>query len=244
MFLTYAIVSLAVVLISSKCKMTETQFSSLDYFFFVIVLLVSIIIGLYYAKRQHSVVEYLLGDRNLGLLPVSFSLAATSVSGSSIIGQSIEVYAFGVHHWIALLSALFRATFTHLLFLPIFYELQLLSSFQYLEMRFDKNVKLLASGLYVIIGFIIISLTIYVPSLVLQEVTGFNLYSIVVTIGLICIWYTAFGGIKAVVWTDVFQCILILTSSIIIMIVGLKSVGGFVNVWEAFKRGGRLTFLK
>lgn len=224
--------------------LSYVQFSFLDYFFFILVLIVSIVIGLCYARKQKVFDEYLFGGKKLGVLPISFSLAATSVSGTSIIGQSMEVYAYGTHNWIGLVSALIRVLLAHYWFLPVFYELQLTSSFQYLEMRFDKSVKLIASALFVLTGFTIISLTIYVPSLALQEVTGINLYVIIVTIGFICIWYTAIGGIRAVIWTDVFQCILILAASITIMFVGLNSVGGIENVIESLRRGGRLIFIK
>ncbi|XP_055703691.1 sodium-coupled monocarboxylate transporter 2-like [Phlebotomus papatasi] len=224
----------------------NVQFSILDYSSFIIVFIVSISIGLYQAGRNknHSIEEYLFGGKNLKLLPVSLSLAATTISGSTIVGQSIEVYAYGLHNWMLLATVLPWMLVIQYIFLPVFYDLQLMSSFTYFEMRFDRSVKHLASALYVITGMFLIPLTIYVPSLVFQEVTGINLYVITVIMGLLCIWYTALGGIKAVVWTDAFQCILIFVSGITIMIVGLRSVGGFENIWNALDRGQRLTFFK
>ncbi|XP_055693862.1 sodium-coupled monocarboxylate transporter 1-like isoform X1 [Lutzomyia longipalpis] len=222
------------------------QFSLLDYFFFSLVFLVTIGIGLFYAlrKKSHSIDEFLFGGKNLSIFPVAFSLVATSISGSSIIGQSMEVYAYGLHNWIYLPMGLLTTLIMQFIFLPMFFELQLVSTFTYFEMRFDRSVKHVASTLYIVTGILLIPLTIYVPALAFQEVTGINLYLITMIMGSICIWYTAIGGIRAVVWTDAFQCILILISGGVIFIVGLRSVGGIANVWEALGRGERLTIIK
>lgn len=226
---------------------SKAQFGFLDYFFFTIVFVMCLMIGLYFAlgtKKHFSIEEYLFGGKKLNILSVIFSLAATTISGSSTIGQSMEMYAFGLHNWLVSGVSVMWLLIMHHIFLPVFYELQLMSTFTYLEMRFDSSVKKLASALYIMTGFLVIPLTIYVPALSFEEVTGINLYIITVILGLLCIWYTAIGGIKAVVWTDALQYILITGSGIVIMIVGLKSVGGFENVWKALDRGGRLTFAK
>lgn len=222
-------------------------FTFLDYFFFSIMFIVSLSIGLYFAfnsKAQQTIDEYFFGAKKLGVLPVAFSLLATTTTGSSTIGQSMEVYSYGLHNFMYVLLIPVRGLLVHKIFLPIFYELQLKSSFTYLEMRFDKSVKLIASLLFVVTGFFLIPMTIYVPALSFQEVTGLNLYFICIVTGCICIWYTLIGGFKAVVWTDFFQFCLIIISTLIIFGVGLVSVGGFENTWNALDRGGRLDIFK
>ncbi|GAB0099110.1 hypothetical protein DMENIID0001_149420 [Sergentomyia squamirostris] len=223
------------------------KFSAIDYFFFATLFIVSIAIGLYYvftSKKQKTVEEYLFGGKKLKALPVGLSLAATVVSGSTMIGQSMEIYAYGMHTWMVMVITIIAAVILQFTFVPVFYELQLLSSFSYLELRFDRSVKQVASALYVVTGIIVITLTIYVPSLAFQEVSGINIYVIAAITGVLCIWYTAIGGIRAVVWTDVFQYTLIIGSALVIAIVGLYSAGGFRNTWDALDKGGRLTFFK
>ncbi|XP_055678846.1 sodium-coupled monocarboxylate transporter 2-like [Lutzomyia longipalpis] len=227
--------------------MNTVNFSFLDYFFFGIVFVVSIVIGLYFAlktKKQQSVDEYIFGGKNLGVVPVAFSLLATCITGSATIGQSMEVYAYGLHNFVYILMIPVWGSLTAFVFLPVFYDLQLMSSFTYLELRFDRSVKHIASALYVITGLFIIPMTIYVPAISLQEVSGINLYVICIVSGGLCIWYTAIGGFRAVVWTDVFQFLLLFFSVLVIFIVGLKSVGGFQNTWDALDRGGRLDIIR
>ncbi|XP_055706277.1 sodium-coupled monocarboxylate transporter 2-like [Phlebotomus papatasi] len=178
------------------------------------------------------------------VIPISFSLVASAISGSSMLGQSTEVYTYGLHNWIFLVFGLVRTILIHFIFLPVFYELQVVSSFMYLERRFDRTVRLFASAVYIFSGLFFIPLTIYVPSLTFQEVTGVNIYATAVIIMILCIWYTAVGGIKAVVWTDMFQLILMLASTLLVLCVGWYNVGGLENIWQAMDRGGRLVFFK
>jgi sodium-coupled monocarboxylate transporter 8/12 len=63
---------------------------------------------------------------------------------------------------------------------------------------------------------------------------------IALVISCICVFYTAIGGIKTIVWTDIFQFLVIMTSVIIVTWIGVKSTGGFTNVWNAASAGGRL----
>jgi solute carrier family 5 (sodium-coupled monocarboxylate transporter), member 8/12 len=84
----------------------------------------------------------------------------------------------------------------------------------------------------------------YVPALALSQVSGINLHIITCVTSMICIFYTTVGGLKAVVWTDTLQFILMIGGLVCVIILGLTSTGGFMNVWETADAGGRLIFFK
>jgi sodium-coupled monocarboxylate transporter 8/12 len=63
---------------------------------------------------------------------------------------------------------------------------------------------------------------------------------IALVISSICVFYTAIGGLKTVVWTDIFQFIIVITSTLVISCIGVKSTGGFTAVWNTALAGGRL----
>ncbi|GAB0090908.1 hypothetical protein DMENIID0001_056860 [Sergentomyia squamirostris] len=219
------------------------KFSLLDYSFFVLVFFVSAGIGLYYAiqsRRVNTVDQYLLGGRKMGLLPVCCSLVATSVSGFSMIGLPAESYAYGTYTWIYSIQELIVAALLHFIFLEMFFELKLTSCFKYFEMRFNRKVRLLASGIFLFCGLLYLPVTVYTPALTFQRVTGVNVYVIVIVLSVLCASYTAIGGFKAVVWTDVFQLVLMISSLIIVVVVGTQGVGGIDNVIQAAKRGQRI----
>ncbi|GAB0090909.1 hypothetical protein DMENIID0001_056870 [Sergentomyia squamirostris] len=221
------------------------KFSLLDYSFFVLVFFVSAGIGLYYAiqsRRVNTVDQYLLGGRKMGLLPVCCSLVATSVSGFAVIGLPAEAYAYGTYTWIYIIQTLIMAALMHSVFLEVFFELKLTSCFKYFEMRFNRKVRLLASGIFLFCGLLYLPVTVYTPALTFQRVTGVNVYVIVIVLSVLCASYTAIGGFKAVVWTDVVQLLLMISSLIIVLVVGTQSVG-FDKVVQAAKRGERIVFM-
>ncbi|GAB0092679.1 hypothetical protein DMENIID0001_077070 [Sergentomyia squamirostris] len=224
------------------------HFSLIDYSFFVIVFVVSAAIGLYYAiktrRKDVSVDDYLLGGRKMKLLPVACSLTATSLSGTTLVGTPAETYAHGTHAWMFWFNLAATAILMSYVFSPIFIELKLTSIFKYFELRFSRKVRFLASGIYILTGFVFLSSTVYVPALTFQRVTGVNIYITVTVLSLLCTSYTAFGGFKAVVWTDVIQLLLMIGSYVTVIIIGIQAAGGVENVFESAERGGRIVIAK
>lgn len=84
----------------------------------------------------------------------------------------------------------------------------------------------------------------YVPALAFAQVSGFNLHLIACLTSVICIFYTTVGGLKAVVWTDTLQFLLMVGGIVAVTILGLSATGGFWNVWETSDAGGRLIFFE
>ncbi|GAB0099580.1 hypothetical protein DMENIID0001_154640 [Sergentomyia squamirostris] len=223
------------------------QFSVLDYSFFVVVFIVSAGIGLYYAiksrKKKTTVDDYLLGGRNMSLLPVCCSLIATSISGSTIVGVPPESYSFGSYTWLYALDFTIGAYILNTVFLPVFAGLQLTSTFKYFELRFNKKVRLLASCIYLLSGMLFLPLTVYIPSLTFQRVTGIDTHLTMIVLSLLCAFYTALGGFKAVVWTDVVQFLLMITSIVTVAVIGVQSAGGIDQVFKAADRGRRIVIV-
>ncbi|CAF4496555.1 unnamed protein product [Rotaria sp. Silwood2] len=83
---------------------------------------------------------------------------------------------------------------------------------------------------------------IYGPSLALSQVTGLNIWIAVGVCGLVCTIYTSFGGIKAVIWTDVLQSLVMFIGLILSIIFGVIDAGGLSIVFEKVKNGNRLQF--
>lgn len=221
-------------------------FSTVDYVIFAGLLLLSALIGVYFGFvskiKQNNTKEYLLGGKTMNKFPVSASLIATHVSGITLLGVPSELYAHGTQYWMSLVSAFVVAVLMQKIYLPVFYDLQVTSVFTYLEKRFDRTVRTAASFVYALACMIYVPIVVYVPALAFSQVTGVNLHLITPVICVICIFYTTVGGLRAVVWTDTLQFILMVGATLAIIFLGLASVGGFYDVWEAAERGGRLVF--
>ena len=110
------------------------------------------------------------------------------------------------------------------IYLPVYYRLQAKSVHYYLEIRFHRSVRIFASVCFILLTCIYLAIVVYAPALALAQVTGINMdLSIGITF-LVCIFYTALGGIKAVIWTNVFQAFCMITACLVVVIIGMYNI--------------------
>ncbi|VVC39888.1 Sodium/solute symporter [Cinara cedri] len=218
-----------------------------EYGSFSVMLGVSVVVGLYFGcvkSDGNTVNEYLLGGKNMAVFPIVMSLIASHISGIMIIGVPTEVYCYGTSFLLGGAVDIVLVTIIFYIYLPVFYELQLTSVYEYLEHRFDTNIRGLASLIYAVSMILYIPIVIYMPALVLNQVAGINVHLITPIICAICIFYTTVGGLKAVVWTDAIQSVFTAVSVIVIIGMALVEVGGFGPVIRANQDGDRIEFFK
>ncbi|XP_069692129.1 sodium-coupled monocarboxylate transporter 1-like [Periplaneta americana] len=221
-------------------------FSWLDFLVFGIMLCLSALIGVYFAffakKKQNTTSEYLMGGKTMGIFPISMSLIASYISGISLLGLPAEMYVYGTQYMMIMCPEAFVSVTMALVYLPVFYKLQITSSYEYLNLRFSQTVRLMGSIIFIVKMMLYIPIVIYVPALAFSQVTGVNLHLITPIVCVVCIFYTTLGGLKAVVWTDTLQTFLMFGGVIIVMILGTINVGGPNVVWERSEQSGRLEF--
>lgn len=225
----------------------QMVFSWLDMLSFVLMLALSTLIGVYFGlwgKKEDTPKEYLHGGKTMSILPVAMSLSVSVVSGVTVMGAPSEIYLYGTLYWLICISCVIVGLINNYFYLPVFYDLQLTSTYEYLELRFSKKVRVMASVLYTINLILFIPIAVYVPALALNLVSGMNIYFISIIITVLCVFYTMVGGIKAVVWTDFLQGIVMLVSSFMVVILGLQYVGGFETMWERNTEAGRIRFFE
>ncbi|XP_030044339.1 sodium-dependent multivitamin transporter-like [Microcaecilia unicolor] len=210
-------------------------FTTVDYIIFVLLLVLSSGIGLFYAfsgGKQRTTQEFLLADRSMTFLPVALSLLATFQSAVAILGVPSEIYKFGTEYWFLGCSYILGLIIPAHIFIPMFYRLRLTSTYEYLEFRFNKTVRICGTLTFIFQMVIYMGVVLYAPALALNAVTGFDLWGAVLTMGLVCTLYTTLGGLKAVIWTDVFQTFIMFAGQLAVIIVGAMKVGGIRQVWH------------
>ncbi|XP_068917916.1 sodium-coupled monocarboxylate transporter 2-like [Tenebrio molitor] len=225
-----------------------TTFSSFklswyDYVAFAAMLLVSASIGVYFGffkSRYNTIREYLLGGRKMKIVPIALSITVSQFTGITLIGVPADVYIYGATYWLACLSLVFVVPLMIYVYLPVFYNLELTSTYEYLEKRFDSRTKLLVSGFYIMCSDITLALIAYGPALVFSTATGIDVQVVSFVVCGICVFYTAIGGLRTVIWTDVFQFVVIFGSLASIFVISLSKLGGFETIWMKAVDGGRL----
>ncbi|XP_031962412.1 sodium-coupled monocarboxylate transporter 1 isoform X1 [Corvus moneduloides] len=221
------------------------RFTVWDYVVFAAMLLISAIIGVYYAfvgGGQKTSKDFLMAGRSMTALPVALSLTASFMSAVTVLGTPAEIYRYGAIFCIFAITYGLVVLCSAEIFLPVFYKLGITSTYEYLELRFNKYLRLCGTILFIIQTTLYTGIVIYAPALALNQVTGFDLWGAVVATGVVCTFYCTLGGLKAVVWTDVFQVGIMVAgfSSVIIRaVVVQEGIGRIVN--DSY-HGGRLNF--
>uniref|UniRef100_A0A4W5N6X8 Solute carrier family 5 member 8, like n=1 Tax=Hucho hucho TaxID=62062 RepID=A0A4W5N6X8_9TELE len=219
------------------------SFSVWDYVVFVGTVLGAAGIGLFQAIRggkNTSSDEFLLGGRQMTAVPVAMSLTASFMSGITVIGTPAEAYRFGAAFWIFGISYAIMSIITAEIFVPLFYRLGITSTYEYLEMRFNKLIRVIGTTMYIIQTALYTGMVIYAPALALNQITGLNLWGVLVATGVVCIVYCTLGGLKAVIWTDVFQMVIMLAGFVAVIARGAVIQGGLGKIWDDCYQGGRL----
>ena len=118
------------------------------------------------------------------------------------------------------------------IYLPVYFKMQAKSVHYYLELRFNRAVRIFASVCFIMLTCVYLAIVVYAPALALAQVTGMNMDLSIGLTFIVCIFYTALGGLKAVIWTNVFQALCMITSCLIVVILGENAVGGSEKVFK------------
>ncbi|XP_063071781.1 sodium-coupled monocarboxylate transporter 1 [Engraulis encrasicolus] len=218
-------------------------FSVWDYVVFAGIVVGAAGIGLFQAirsRKDSSSDEFLLGGRQMTAVPVAMSLTASFMSGITVIGTPAEAYRFGTGFWLFAFAYAIMSTVSAEVFVPLFYRLGITSTYEYLEMRFNKPLRVIGTSMYIIQTALYTGMVIYAPALALNQITGLDLWGVLVATGVVCIIYCTLGGLKAVIWTDVFQMVIMLAGFVAVIARAAVLQGGLGKIWKDAEEGGRL----
>uniref|UniRef100_A0A8C5WDD0 Solute carrier family 5 member 5 n=1 Tax=Leptobrachium leishanense TaxID=445787 RepID=A0A8C5WDD0_9ANUR len=220
-------------------------FSSWDYGVFAAMLLGSTGIGIFYAffqGIQKSSEDFFTGGRKMSALPVGLSLAASFMSAIQVLGVPVEAYRYGAKFVQMCIGQSLNSLLTAYIFMPVFYRLGITSTYQYLGMRFSRSVQLCGTIQFLVVTMLYTGIVIYAPAIILNQVTGLDIWLSLLSTGAICTFYTTVGGMKAVVWTDVFQVLVMLSGFFAVAIRCTMLVGGVSEVLDIARNSSRINF--
>ena len=175
-------------------------------------------IALWFGRKQKDVDDFFVGGRRMPWFAVGLSILATLFSTLSYLGMPGETIKNGMGVFAGYLAVPFSMAVVTLLWIPFFMRLKLTSAYEYLELRFSYPVRLIGASLFVLLRLGWMSMVIFAASMALDRVKGPDIeflpgpdiYWWIGLIGIIAAIYTAVGGIQAMIWTDVLQCLLLL----------------------------------
>ena len=211
----------------------------LDILVFTLYMMGVIGIGIYFLIRNKGVEDYYVGGRKIGSVHIGLSVVATDVGGGFSIGLGGLGFIMGLAGSWMLFTGLVGAWLSAVLLIPRVKQLEATNTFytfpQFLGSFYNPQVALLA-GVISAIGYLGFTSSQILAGAILAEATFTPLLdrqTALIIMGVIVIVYTAMGGIKAVIYTDTIQWIILMSGLIFIGIpIAYYSVGGLSGMQE------------
>ena len=162
-------------------------------------------IAWHFRKTSAAPMEFFLGGRNFKALPIGLSVMVTTFSAVNFLAFSGEVYGHGLYVLASLPVFFLAAIPITRWWIPFVLQKSPVSIYALLEERFDRRVRQLASGLFLIWRLCWMAVALYASCKIMSVLTGWDLTLLILLCGAVAACYSAVGGLRAVIWTDVMQ---------------------------------------
>ncbi|MCB9235849.1 MAG: solute:sodium symporter family transporter [Bacteroidia bacterium] len=207
------------------------EFSVLDIVAFVGFMLLVIGVSLWAGRKEETSEDYFLAGRKLSWWLIGLSLIASNISSEHFIGMSGQGFGLGLaiasYEWMAAITLIIVALF----FLPRFLKAGIYTIPEFLELRYNHTARTIMAGFMILFYiFVTMATVLYSGALALKTIFDINIICGIWLIGLLAGAYTVYGGLKAVVWSDLIQGSTLLIVGLVVMFLGFEKIGG----WEAF----------
>jgi len=187
----------------------------LDFIVFFVLTAGNIILGASFYFKNKTTDQFTAGGRKLPAWVVGMSIFATFVSSISFLGLPGKAYASNWNAFVFSLSIPFATIMTIRFFIPLYRGIGNISAYYYLEQRFGAWARIYASTCYILTQLMRTGAILMLLALPLNALFGWDIKTVIILTGVMVMFYTVLGGIKAVIWTDAIQGIILITGAIV-----------------------------
>ncbi len=200
-----------------------------------------IVVGAYFAvlmgvawwvlrQKQETPEDYFLAGRHAGWFVIGASIFASNIGSEHIVGLAgtgantgVAMGLYELHSWLALLLGW--------VFIPFYMRSRVFTMPEFLEQRYGPSARWFLSWV-MLVGYILtkVSVTVYAGAVVFQVLMGVEFWTGALIIVVLTGAYTAFGGLRAVLYTEAVQMVVLVAGSVIITVIGLDKIGGWENL--------------
>jgi SSS family solute:Na+ symporter len=206
----------------------------LDIVMFIGFLSLVWLISLWASRKEDTSEDYFLAGRNLSWWLIGMSLIASNISTEHFVGMAGRGFELGLaiasYEWMAAVTLVLVALFL----LPKFLSIGIYTIPEFLEYRYNGATRTVMA-MFILLMYVLVALSsiLYSGSLAFSSIFNLNLNMVIWMIGISVGIYTVYGGLKAVVWSDLIQGITLLAGGVIITILGFKEIGGVNHFFES-----------
>jgi SSS family solute:Na+ symporter len=198
-----------------------------DYIVISLYLIGTLAIGVAVGMRIKTGTDFFLGGRRLPWWAIGMSLVATDIGGTDIIGVGGAAYKHGLavanFEWIGCVPAMIVGAFV---FIPFFYRAGVYTVPEYLECRYNAAVRAVVAVCWLLFMACNMGIMLLASAKMMSAVFDWNEIACIIATAILVGGYTLVGGLAAVVYTDVIQCVVMIAGCLLILVLGLVEVGG------------------
>lgn len=186
-------------------------------------------------KKKESTEDYFLAGRNIGWFVVGASIFASNIGSEHVVGlagtgasNKLPLLIYEIHAWVVLILGW--------VFLPFYARSGVFTMPEFLEKRFDARSRWVLS-IFSIVAYVLtkISVTIYAGGVVVSALLGIDFWTGAIATVILTGIYTVLGGMRAVVYTETLQAVLLILGAAVLTYMGLDKVGGWASMTETLK---------
>ena len=180
-------------------------------------------------KKNDNTEDYFLAGKNVGWFVVGASIFASNIGSEHVVGlagagagDKLPMLIYEIQAWVVLMLGW--------IFLPFYARSGVFTMPEFLEKRFDARSRWILS-IFSIVAYVLtkISVTIYAGGIVVSALLGIDFWTGALATVILTGIYTVLGGMRAVVYTETLQAVLLVIGAAALTIIGLDKVGG----WES-----------
>jgi SSS family transporter len=207
-----------------------------------LVLLLSVVgivsYGLYKARGSVTMQSYLLAGKTMRWWVIGLSIMATQASAITFIGTTGQGYADGIRFVQFYFGLPIAMVIIAAVAVPLFHRSGVYTAYEYLEKRFDPKTRTLASIVFLVQRGLGVGLALYAPAVVLSVIFGWPESLTVWAMGVLVVLYTVIGGIKAVMWTDAHQMLVMFAGIIVAFLAAIAGLPADVSFSDSLYLAG------
>ncbi|MCC6694064.1 MAG: sodium:solute symporter [Candidatus Hydrogenedentes bacterium] len=201
-------------------------FTTIDLVVLVVYFLSMAAMGPIFASKSRTTEGYFLGDRSFPGWLIGFSMFAASISSITFVAYPGDAYKAAWYRMSPNYVLPFVVLFAAYFFLPFFRRTHITSAYEYLEHRFGPKTRVYAACAFMFGQAIRVALILFLVSLLVEAILGWNPYMCIFVGGIVTSVYTVMGGIRAVLWTDFIQALVLWVGGFIALFVVLAAIPG------------------
>lgn len=222
---------------NSILKPIDSILSPIDAAIVAAYLIAVLALGLCVSRGMKTSRDFFLAGRSLPWWAVALSLVVTDIGAKDMVGLAGDAYRYGIvmmnFDFIGCSFAVLLAAF---LFMPFFWVAGIYTIPEYLGRRYNLSVRTFFAVVWTVFMMLMLGTIFASAAAMFKVLLGWDFWLSVALTAIVVALYTAAGGLKAVVVTDVFSCIVLILGAALIVILGLEKAGGWTAVREAVDR--------